>query len=89
MQSEPMTHLQTIDSSIQDLVHATADLATTAPAGGEGVVSHNISDKEILTSLDERAVPVVTGEGVANVRNIGEATISTNYKKDTLFPTPT
>ena len=53
------------------------------------MVSHNISDKEILTSLDELAVPVVTGEGVANVRNIGEATIRTNYKKDTLFPTPT
>ena len=28
MHSEPMTHLHTIDSSIQDLVHATADLAT-------------------------------------------------------------
>ena len=51
--------------------------------------SHSISDKEILTDLDKRAVPVVTGEGVANVRNLGEATISTSCEKDTLFPTPT
>ena len=51
--------------------------------------SRSISDKEILTDLDERAVPVVIGEGVANARNIGEATISTNCEKDTLFPTPT
>jgi hypothetical protein len=53
------------------------------------VSSHSTSGSEILTDLDERTVPVVIGEGVANVRNIGEATISTNCEKDTLFPTPT
>ena len=51
--------------------------------------SHSTSDSEILANLDDRTVPVVIGEGVANVRNIGETTISTNYEKDTLLPTPT
>ena len=50
---------------------------------------HNISGSEILTDLDERTMPIATGEGVAKALIIGEATISTNYKKDTLFPTPT
>ena len=51
--------------------------------------SHSTSGSEILTNKEGWAVPIVTGEGVANARNIGEAAISTNYKKDTLFPTPT
>jgi hypothetical protein len=53
------------------------------------VSSHGTSGSEILTDLDERTMPIATGEGVAKALIIGEATISTNYKKDTLFPTPT
>ena len=51
------------------------------------VSSHSMvtSDKEILTDLDERTVPVVTGELVANARNIGEATISTPAKRIQYF----
>ena len=51
--------------------------------------SHSTSGNEILTDLDERTMPIATGEGVAKARIIGEGAISTNYKKDTLFPTPT
>ena len=56
---------------------------------GSHVRGHSTNGSEILANLDDRTVPVVIGEGVANVRNIGEATISTNCEKDTLFPTPT
>ena len=50
--------------------------------------SHSTSGNEILTDLDERTVSVVTGEGVAKARIIGESTIDTNSEKDTLFPQP-
>ena len=65
------------------------DSLHTAPAGGGVMSSHSTSGNEILTDLDERTMPIATGEGVAKALIIGEATISTNYKKDTLFPTPT
>jgi hypothetical protein len=53
------------------------------------VSSHSTGGSEILTDLDERTMPIATGEGVAKALIVGEATISTNCEKDTLFPTPT
>ena len=53
------------------------------------VSSHSTSGSEILTDLDERTMPIATGEGVAKVRIIGDGATDTNCEKDTLFPTPT
>ena len=63
--------------------------ASEGRGGGGGMSSHITSGNEILTDLDERTVSVVTGEGVAKARIIGEGAIDTNCEKDTLFPTPT
>ena len=85
-----------VDRCISDQLHRSSithrwngDSLHTAPAGGGVMSSHSTSGNEILTDLDERTVSVVTGEGVAKARIIGEGAIDTNCEKDTLFPTPT
>ena len=54
-------------------------------------IASSVSDLEAAgrSTSASRTMPIATGEGVAKALIIGEATISTNYKKDTLFPTPT
>ena len=50
MQSEPMTHLQVIEQSIQDLTQTTADLATVMGPAQAG----QLDQQQLLQSLSHK-----------------------------------